>query len=128
MTARLLFVGLALLGVSCGRADGPARYAVSGVVTYAGEPVPVGEMRFEPDPERGGTGPGGYARIQNGKFTTDRDWGAVGGPHVVRILAGTGRNASPIDPFGDPLFRGEYRTTLDLPHGPMTCDIDIPRR
>jgi hypothetical protein len=118
----------ALLAAAAGCSDGPRRHDVSGVVTYRGHPVPTGEVRFEPDPARGGRGPGGFAKITDGRYRTEPGWGAVGGPHVVRIVAGSGRNASAIDPYGDPLFKGEYRTTADLPAGDAVQDFAIDAR
>ena len=45
-------VAALLLAAGCGEA-GPARYHVSGKVTFNGQPVPAGQIVFEPDPTAG---------------------------------------------------------------------------
>src|SRR5262245_247161 len=91
--ARLLLgIGLALLA-GCG--GGPKRLHLSGQVLYNGQPVPAGEIYFDPDVAKGKDGPQGFARIENGRYDTRK--GGVpltAGPHVVRILGFDG-NARP---------------------------------
>jgi len=125
MPRRLVGALATFLFLGCSGGE-PKRFPLHGTVTYAGVPIPIGDMRLEPDTERGGVGPGGYARIVEGRFETDPAWGVVGGPYIVRIVAGTGRNANPVDPLGTPLFRGEYRTPIDLPKERTEILIDIP--
>jgi hypothetical protein len=127
MIPRWTWLLVGLLG-GCSADAGPRRYTVSGTVTYAGQPVPTGEVRFEPDPEQGARGPGAFARIQGGRFRTEPGWGAIAGPHWVRVQAGSGRNASLADPVGDPLIPGEHRTKLVLPNADSTQEIVIPAR
>ncbi len=69
----------------CGGSDGPARYRYSGKVTFEGQPVPAGEVVFEPDNGAGNSGPQGFARIANGAYDTGRDKGTVGGAQIIRI-------------------------------------------
>lgn len=69
--------------VGCTSESQAPRYQVSGKVTYAGQPVPSGLVKFEPDLDNGGTGPGSYAPIRNGSFCTEE--GLCAGPMKVRI-------------------------------------------
>ena len=120
--------GLVLIAaVGCGP-GGPARYAVEGRVTFRGQPVPNGMVRFEPDGTKGNRGPVGYAAIVDGRYTTVAKGarGALKGPLVVWISGGP-----PPDPekeFVEPFF-SEYRTTGDIqPQAFKTTviDFDVP--
>lgn len=124
--ASSVVAALALLWLVCGcsRSSGPARYPVRGSVTYGGNPVPAGQIAFEPDAAQGNRGPAAYARIDNGSFATARGEGAVGGPHVVRILGMDGQ-ASAESPEGVMLF-SEYETTVDLPEAASTQEFAVP--
>jgi hypothetical protein len=107
---------------------GPKRYTVTGTVTFRGQPVPCGRIDFEPDTERGNSGPFGTAEIRQGQYTTARNRGVVGGPHLVRILGSDGvplkvADEGSIDPRGTRLFR-EYTENIDLPRSDSTRDFD----
>jgi hypothetical protein len=119
-TLRYLVAALALgvLG-GCGRESGQVRYRVSGRITFAGEPVPYGEVLFTPDASKGNSGPQGIAIIKNGRYDTagSRAPGIAGGPTVVRVTALR-------DPSGKLLC--EYLLELDLPRADSVQDIDIP--
>jgi hypothetical protein len=130
----LVLVILAAIGIAglvsttgCSRRPrGPTRHAVSGRITFAGQPVPAGRITFEPDMTAGNAGPGGYGEIKAGRYTTYPDMGTVGGPHIVII---TGFDGVPVGELvdGRPLFR-EYRTTADLPPRQTTVDFEVPAR
>lgn len=117
-------LALSILVCGCSGSDGPARYPVRGTVTYGGNPVPAGQIAFEPDAAKGNNGPASYAQISNGTFATARGEGTVGGPHVVRILGADGK-ASPESPEGIMLF-SEYETTADLPKAASTQEFSVP--
>lgn len=113
----VLATALFVVGCSGGTNDGPARYSLSGTVTFKGEPVPVGYIQFYPDSEKGNKGPGTGADIKDGRFSTPAGKGVVGGPHVVEI---TGYDGVPITVEGEgelthgtPLFP-RYKSTADL--------------
>lgn len=77
-----------LLGSLAGCGErGPRRFRIRGTVTYAGKPVQLGRVLFEPDAVRGNQGPQGFAPIENGTFDTAGPHcrGVVGGPMRVRI-------------------------------------------
>lgn len=119
----LAVLSLMLAAAGCGE-SGPARYEVRGRVTYGGKPVPAGQVVFEPDSEKGNTGPPAYARIQNGQYRTEPGKGAVGGPHVVRIIGATGQ-PTPEMPQGQMLFP-EYRLKVDLPRSHAVQNFEVP--
>ena len=120
---------LIVLVGGCGDStDGPKRYALSGTVTYDGQPVPKGFITLEPDSAQGNSGPGGGADIINGKYDTKTAMGMVGGPYRVRI---TGTDGTPVSiegeelPEGKPLFQ-PYESTVDFPKEPTVRDFEIP--
>jgi hypothetical protein len=86
MKTRLLSLAvLVALAAGCGP-SGPARFDVSGEVSYRGKPLPAGILIFDPDPKRGGDGPQGYAHVKEGKYDTrDRGRPVTVGPALVRI-------------------------------------------
>lgn len=120
-------IGLAMACIGCSQ-RGPERFRVHGTVTYAGAPVPIGRIVFEPDLARGNRGPQGFAPIENGKFDTAAKFcqGVVGGPTIVRIdgfemLAG-GEDATIA---GRQLFKA-YETRIDLPLTASPLDFEVP--
>ena len=119
MLAVVLVAAISMSGCWGGQ-SGPARYQVSGKVTYAGQPVPGGMIYFDPDTAKGNHGPQGSGRIEDGKYQTSPGHGAVGGPHVVRI---TGYEAAELEPAE--LFP-TYTTEVDLPKESASLDFDVP--
>lgn len=110
--------------IGCGPDAGPARYEVSGMVTHAGLPVPVGEIAFEPDPDQGNSGPGTVTRIEAGRFRTEPGRGVVGGAMIVRLSGFDGVvHGESLE--GRPLFapRSVNRT---LPRKDSVQHFDIP--
>ncbi len=107
--------------------SGEKLYDVSGTVTFDGKPVPAGNVFFDPDPTRGGTGTQGIAEIVNGKYTTAVNGrGVRGGAYNVRILGYDGRRGNEA-PFGQPLF-DEYQEKKDLPAANTEVNFDVPKR
>ena len=74
----------------CSQQDGPTRYDVTGVVNYAGKPVPVGFVTFIPNTDKGNKGPGGGADVKDGKYDTASGKGMVGGPHKIKVVGFAG--------------------------------------
>jgi hypothetical protein len=119
----LLMILLLLSGCSGHRE--PARYDVSGTVTYAGKSVPNGKILFEPDKAKGNRGPSGFATIKEGKYDTSLDGkGTIGGPHVVRIVGFDGVPSGQ-SMEGKPLFH-DYQANADLPAEKTTKDFQVP--
>lgn len=123
---RVAVCSCVVLIAGCSKAPpGPARFSVSGKITFDGQPVPKGTIAFEPDTAAGNSGPGGYGTIVDGVFSTHPRMGAVAGPQIVRIAGFDGKpTAEMID--GKPLFP-EYNTKADVPEKPATIDFDVPR-
>ena len=121
---RLLILAAALFSIGCGD-DG--KYAVSGTVTFKGEPVPAGEIRFTPDTSKGHKGPVVLARIKDGRYETPRDKGVLGGPYQLRVSGhgAAGNSKDPTAPdFGRPLFP-IHRRSVELPEADYEFDIAI---
>lgn len=111
-------VAAALVG--CGDSGVP-RLDLHGKVTYEGKPVPAGELRFEPNVSKGGSGPIGFASIVDGEYDTrDEDKGPVSGPVRVTI---TGYKSA--EAFAPTLFR-KHRVELDLDGSQRQYDFDVP--
>lgn len=128
------FVGIlgvvALWGAGCS-GGGPARFQLSGTVTFHGRPVPAGQIRFVPDQARDNSGPGGSAEIKNGTYVTLAHQGTVGGPHLA-VISGFDGVPVPIpnspgrsNPNGSPLF-AEITVAVDVPRSDGTLDFDLP--
>lgn len=119
---------LGMMGCGTGE-EGPARYPVSGSVTYDGQPVPRGTVAFEPDSSKGNNGPAVVAPIQDGRYETASGAGTVGGPHLVRIEGFDGQPTTLPDgmamPDGKKLFP-DFSTTAELPNEAATQDFDVP--
>jgi len=119
----VLIVLVAWCVAGCGP-SGSRRYNVDGTVSLGGQPVPAGEVQFEPDAEQGNSGPQSRAKIQDGRYRTPRGKGPVAGPAVVRIRCYDGK-AHPESPMGSRMAR-PYETKLDLPREDLTQDFQIP--
>lgn len=120
--------GCVLLFAGCGGNRGPERYSLTGQVKFEGKPVPHGFIMFTPDKSKGNEGPATGAPIVDGKYTTPRGKGAVGGPHVVKI---TGYDGVPIVEEGEELSDGTelfppYVQSVELPKESQTMDFDVP--
>lgn len=122
--------GLAVLvawfsGCSASTSD---RRAVSGTVTYHGEPVAIGEIYFETDVSKGNNGPQAVGDIKDGRYKTRSEFGAVAGPHIVRITILPGASEDPGDirvrRTGAPL--GDYFSTVDIQPGVPQINFDLP--
>jgi len=115
----------AVLLSGCGGESGPARYDISGKVTFDGKPIPQGSIAFQP--VDGGIG-GGFAIIQDGQYDTSQGGrGHLGGSHKVVITGtdGTPVNAADPDAGMIELFPA-YETTHELPEESGTQDFDVP--
>ena len=122
MSKRCVPIGLLvfLLTVPVGCEKQPTLYEVSGTVLYEGKPVPMGQIRFNPD----GDGTQGFATIRDGKYTTTVEGrGVVGGSHTIQILAYDGKVANET-PLGKGL-RPEYTEKKDLPFANTELNFDL---
>lgn len=114
-----------LLAAGCGE-KGPQVYHIRGRVTFAGQPVPAGQIFFDPDLAKGNDGPAGFAFIKNGDFDTRLDGRAhVGGAHQVRIQAFDGKPGAEL-PLGR-MLAPEYQTGAELPKAHGEQDFEVKR-
>ena len=121
-----VIVSVAVFAAGCGP-SGPTRYDLSGKALYDGQPIPAGQIAFEPDADKGNEGPRGTGRIENGQYKTLPDKGTIGGPHKVKIFGYDGKEEPGSgSPDGASLFP-MYQTEVDLPREPTTHDFDVPR-
>ncbi len=96
--ARAAGVGLlAVLLAGCG--DGDGRQAVSGTVTFKGQPVD-GSIDFIP---AAGAGTQAGAVIEKGRYSIPRDKGLVPGTYKVMIFSPDNKEVTP-DPGGNPFL------------------------
>jgi hypothetical protein len=113
----------------CGRANGPARYELSGSVTYNGKPVPAGFIVFAPDTSRGNNGPGATATIENGVYRTPTRAGTIGGPHIATISGSSSMKVFQQGPMRIPQSRPLFTNVefkVDLPKESSTHDFAVP--
>ncbi len=107
-----------------GCSNGINRFEVSGTVTWKGEPVPAGEVLFEPDPDAQHDGPQARAAIENGRFRTPPGEGVVGGPHIVIVLGFDGQ-AIPESTIGRQIFPAS-ESKHDFPMKAVVLDLNVP--
>ena len=89
--AVLVLLSAIPLWSGCGPGNKLGREAVSGTVTFNGNPLPEGSIMFEPISGRGAMGGG---RIENGSYQLSVQGGLPPGEYRVRIsAAATGPNA-----------------------------------
>lgn len=110
--------------VGCSRQP-PGRYEISGMVSFDGKPVPLGQVSFEPDPTQGNRGPQAVAPIENGRYRTQPRKGAVAGPVRITVMGYDGLSKGET-PFGTPLFK-RFTTEQALPAESSTLDIVVPK-
>jgi hypothetical protein len=116
---------LLILVLAAGCSDGPRRHSVSGIVTLGGNPVPLGEIVFEPDSSKGTNAPGSVAQIKDGQYVTQPSLGVVHGAYIVRITPFDGvPNKSSM--FGKVLLPAPYVESVEFPAETTTRDFDIP--
>jgi hypothetical protein len=119
-----LLAGVLVAG-GCG--DGEKLFDVSGTVTFDNKPVPKGMVYFDPDPTAGGSGPQGFAPLEDGVFDTAKGGkGIRGGGYVIRVAGHNGKVANE-NPWGAPLFN-EYEFKRVLPKENSTLTIDVPKK
>jgi hypothetical protein len=118
----------ALFASACDQGGGTL-HRVAGRVTWQGQPVPTGLIRFEPDTAAGNAGPGVVAEIVQGRFATPRGKGVVGGRYRVVV---SGYDGVPFerpdegfrDPLGRPLFVDRVEQ-VEFPRASCTHDFEF---
>jgi len=87
MRCRLFILAVALHGMAagCGSDSGLKEATVNGQVTYQGQPIEEGEIRFVPI--KGTKGPASLGTINQGQYTITARGGVPVGSHRVEIVA-----------------------------------------
>ena len=127
-----LFTSVIALVAGCGNGMNGSSFNVSGAVTYDGQPVPVGYIKFIPK----GDGATGFASIRDGKYDTSigkKKRGIEAGEYTIRLDGFDGVPvADPDDP--DELFgQGKQlfsRHTIEqtFPAKDQELNIDVPKK
>jgi hypothetical protein len=121
------------LAAGCGK-DGPERAVVRGRVTYQGQPVAHGHIRFLP--EEGAIAPPTGAVITDGRYSADAQGGVPVGTHRVEIEAFRAApkpgddvdvNVPPPPQYLPPRFNraSELQLTVPAGGGAITKDFDL---
>lgn len=125
----LVVLGGAVSFLGCYQENFGPRYQVSGTVTYDGKPVPSGLVKFQPDVDKGGSGPSGYAPIKDGVFCTEE--GICAGPVKVSIC---GFDGIPLEVVKDgetvmeETYRfQEYPTQAEIKNEDTVIDFAVPQ-
>ena len=133
-------MGITLLAslAGCGQ-SGPEAISVSGKVTFEGQAVENGKIRFLP--MKGTTGPVTGARIENGQYQITNKGGVPVGKHRVEIEAfrqrGAGTNEEQAPGAGGAEFvqfippkyntRSELIFTVEPGRGPVVENFELTR-
>lgn len=118
----VLVIGLICCAGCTEKDDG--RYELSGKVTIDGNPVPVGEISFEPDGSAGNKGPASFVPIKDGVYKIADSAGVVGGKYNVTIIGFDGVAFGEASD-GKELLKRPYSEKIDLPKEDSTRDFDI---
>ena len=134
-------LGLLLVAsiLGCGATTGPERAIVSGSVTYDGQPVEDGMIRFVP--AEGTKAPVSGAVIKAGRYTADSQGGVPVGTHRIEILGNRpDPKAAPVvdvpgveGPATIQYLPAKYNQTSQLTltvkpgGGPMTKDFSLEK-
>ena len=120
------------LMAGCSGGDGIDRVTVSGKVTFDGQPVSEGQIRFAPKP--GTTAPVSIAAIENGLYSFDGYKGVPVGSHLVEIRAYNPDEPAPRNPgekSRTQLIPEKYNSKSELDitvssgSGSVTKDFDL---
>lgn len=126
----LVFAWVSVMSIAgCGKSR-IERYDVSGTVTYAGKPIPAGQVLFQPDSKRGNRGPATIVQFKDGHYDTAQSGkGTIGGPHIAIITARFGpTDLPPESPSSGQQDRiPDVRIPIDLPKETSVQNLEVPR-
>ncbi len=115
----------------CG-GDGITRHQVSGTVTFQGRAVQDGAIVFEPDASVGKIAPTSFARIEKGRFQTDRAQSPTAGKYKVRVMgydeSKVKKDVAPGEIVDVPELFPEYVLEAEIPVPDGKLDIEVPAR
>jgi hypothetical protein len=133
MHALALFV-FTVTGCQQANYPGPKRHALSGKVTYEGQPIDFGSISFLPMGEGAQRVSGGL--IENGAYVVPEEQGANAGKHRVEIRWRKATGKKRRDPDSGEMyderieglparFHGESELTADVLGTQTTFDFDL---
>jgi hypothetical protein len=103
-----LMLGAGFVGCSTGDDDELPRQAVSGTVTFNGQPLAQGRIQFEPSSPDAKIAAGG--EITDGQFAISRDQGPTPGSYRVMVTsAGATKTGGDNAPGAEPAKRGAVK-------------------
>lgn len=124
----LLVMGMVMFSLSvqgCGtKAQGPELFQLTGKVTVNGEPIPAGTIELVPDASKGNQGPWVLLTVRDGKYSTDKRNGIVGGPYKARIEVFDGKPTDPSQELGNPVGP-PHSVEVELPRKNGTHDFEL---
>jgi len=140
MKSRLVRCGLALtllvaaISGGCGNGDRFQRTIVTGTITYDGQPIPKGAIWFVPTESVGNQAPTGFARIEDGRFATERAKSPITGRYTIKVTGFDGAEPTAAekaellssDFLGHAIFP-EYVQEAEIAADEMTLDLDVPK-
>jgi hypothetical protein len=99
---------------------------VQGTVNFKGQPLPAGQVWFDPDNSIAG-GQQGWARIKDGQYTTanPEGKGVKPGKYTVRIEGFDGKPGNEL-PMGKKLFT-DFSEVKEVAGPSTTLDFDIKK-
>ena len=130
--AALVLAVLLPMVSGCGRGDGIERVTMAGSVTFRGQPVAEGQIRFIP--KAGTAAPLTIEKVAAGRYATETSGGVPVGKHRVEILAWNPNEPAPSGPGAPPrrqLLPAKYNTqsqleiTLEPGQGQLNKDFDL---
>ena len=121
-----LVLSLFVFACGCGSPEeGPAKFHLSGKVTFEGKPVPQGKVLFIPTGDT--VGPAGQARIVNGQYSTQEQGGTpvIAGDLLAQV---EGFEAdAPGQEVAKALFK-PFETAHKMTNADGTFDIEVPAK
>jgi hypothetical protein len=120
------------LGLAGCEGDGLERHQVSGTVSYQGRPVEYGTIVFEPEASAGQIAPTSFARIESGKYQTERAESPTTGRYNVRVMgfdkAKMKQNTPPEEIIELPELFPAYSVSVEIPPPDDRLDIEVPSK
>ncbi|MEW4565482.1 hypothetical protein AB1K70_23345 [Bremerella sp. JC770] len=124
----LLAITICCSSIACSDSEG-RRYSVKGIVSFQGQPVPSGNIVFEPNADKGESGRACMAMIHNGEYAVSADGGVLPHSYHVRVTGYSGGSRDSGASGGDvkELFP-EYVTENTFDPENAVLDIEVPAK
>lgn len=117
-------VGIGLVALAGCTPAGPPTYPISGTVLFEDQPVPVGNLHFDPDPRTNPNGVPLTVSIKDGSYASQPGQGLLPGDYIVRVQVFDGKTADEA-PFGQALCPEQTRPHTQ-PSTSATLNVSLP--